>query len=1153
MNNKEEILFFGGIDTDSDARYVANGDYRESYYCRGMSAHGYDGAQVSMIGTILVNNAGLPSGQNLIIGSCGWVEDRSIVFFLYNSNLDHQIWKYNTEDETFDLVMQDSVLNFSMQRKIVNPFVVNGVLYWTDGFFGSFLGNNTTEIYGYNPPRRLDIQKAIDGDYSAFTFQLLDAVRWPPRFAPDVQTQTDTNFAYNFIYGRLFQFCYRYIYDDNQRSALSPVSALALYEEGYWMTGIVANNPQQDNAIEIQYNTGPEYVDRIEILYREGNNGIWRLWRSIDKAAEVLPDNTTEIVNFYNDTLGNAVNSGVFQSDAFPITARAQEFLPSSEIAYANIREGYDKVTPDITVEVTPIEIEDENGLAPIVSVQNITPPPFNSIWTFGLPGYYGYQEGDVIVFQLRTISSTETLFFTVTTEANFTDLINAVEVFLVAAGYTVTPDIPNRRITIVGAQLAFLGSVGNPTGRAPVIRLVHPKTTFKLGSRYIFAIQYEDRANRPGTVFQTENLTVDIPWITDIDFSGFTNARAPFYIEVKLTIDNIPPTWATHYRVVYKPAGMIFNAGQRTVNAIQSVVDNPARLNVSLETSYTTNYVGATLDYTPQPGDRLRFIRRVQDWDIAFNFQAEYLTEQIDVQVYYYGPGEGNDGTDLCIVDYFDWTQIGVSGTQNLAGQSALCEIYRPYSEDENRPFFVTNTAFSIIDPHTADRRHNGDVAQVLSPASGAEVFLSDAYRKDGDWYIRPRVLDAENTTFLAFTTGTWWCESKSYSDYFVSQDYSRGALAPDNPNGSQKHLIGTVIHSNKLLDNTLINGLNTMEAQNRVVVSDENGEICRIIQDGYTLNVLQDNKVSAIYNQKSLVLGGDGNTNVITSTSATFAQVRPREQTYGCIDSSAAIKVDWGIYYYDRLNAKVIYINAGGQEDLTIGKYKCVKLFQDINALLDTAEEYYIYPYHDVVNREIVFQFAYKEEGPSGKFTYIYAVFNYVKGRWTSLMRHQSDWSQNLGDYLVSWNSGQLYKYNQGPYLNFLGQPQTQSLKYVCASKMVKIGNYTGVPIRIWRAVALKTNSVWSLVANILPNASYTAMQTSIPATSWALREGFYYAPYKRDQNTPNFVTTALAEVNGRQMRGYEITNTISQASTSQVIIWSSTVQSQNSIAIV
>jgi hypothetical protein len=105
----------------------------------------------------------------------------------------------------------------------------------------------------------------------------------------------------------------------------------------------------------------------------------------------------------------------------------------------------------------------------------------------------------------------------------------------------------------------------------------------------------------------------------------------------------------------------------------------------------------------------------------------------------------------------------------------------------------------------------------------------------------------------------------------------------------------------------------------------------------------------------------------------------------------------------------------------------------------------------------------------------------------------------------------------------------------------------------MKIWRAVALKTNSVWALVANILPNASYTAMQTSIPATSWALREGFYYAPYKRDINTPNFVTTALAEVNGRQMRGYEITNTISQASTSQVIIWSSTVQSQNSIAIV
>ena len=178
MKESQESFFYGGIDTDSTERAIAQGDYRTALYARsGNASEGEDGALVSMTGNLLYENVDLPAGTNTVIGSCPWVEANSIIFFVHNSNDDHSIFQYDTTDNSFTLVLTDALLNLQIANKIVGARVVNGILYWTDGYFESYL-KNVDGIWQFNPPRNLNIQAAIDATYTT-TEQLLDFIKYP--------------------------------------------------------------------------------------------------------------------------------------------------------------------------------------------------------------------------------------------------------------------------------------------------------------------------------------------------------------------------------------------------------------------------------------------------------------------------------------------------------------------------------------------------------------------------------------------------------------------------------------------------------------------------------------------------------------------------------------------------------------------------------------------------------------------------------------------------------------------------------------------------------------------------------------------------------------------------------------------------------------
>jgi hypothetical protein len=150
---------------------------------------------------------------------------------------------------------------------------------------------------------------------------------------------------------------------------------------------------------------------------------------------------------------------------------------------------------------------------------------------------------------------------------------------------------------------------------------------------------------------------------------------------------------------------------------------------------------------------------------------------------------------------------------------------------------------------------------------------------------------------------------------------------------------------------------------------------------------------------------------------------------------------------------------------------------------------------------------------------------------------------WADTLGVINVSWNaSGQLYVHNEGNELEFYGLQKTQSLTFIM--------NESGTLIKRPLTMGLRSNSVFNVDSvKTYANESYPVMETEIPSTLFALREGYYWASYLRDKLNvnvadPYLATTTLALQNGRQLRGYAFEHTISQDSNQKVVLFSAKV---------
>jgi hypothetical protein len=290
----------------------------------------------------------LPAGSNKVVGSVTDQKNGVIIFFVWNDEDDHSIYRFTTAQNEVDLIYRDSVLAFTafgfVKGDVINTVNNDILLYFTDGI---------------TAPKKLNISRAIVGGYSSVItngtdeqkLEFLTLAKRPPLDPPTYEFFTDTTVDENNIFESNFQFAYQYVYFDGEYSAISKYTDLAVAQNQY-LDGFLEDEQRNEyNAIRIFVETSTADVKTIRVLGRRGNEGPWFIVNEIQNPA--LSSSTTLSTEFRNDELYRFISQDDANKiyDAVPFTAQSQT-ISGSRLFLGNYTEGYPNV--DLQVRLYP-------------------------------------------------------------------------------------------------------------------------------------------------------------------------------------------------------------------------------------------------------------------------------------------------------------------------------------------------------------------------------------------------------------------------------------------------------------------------------------------------------------------------------------------------------------------------------------------------------------------------------------------------------------------------------------------------------------------------------------------------------------------------------------------------------------------------------
>ena len=764
MAQRLQGLTLGFLDLDNEERFIKKGDYTNALNIRRFASNNGVAYPVkNVVGSLAVGNS-LPSGDNTCIGQTTLEEANNIYFAIHNSNGNHGIYQYNTISDTVTTIVQDSYLNFSLSKYITGFNAVNNLkgdgilLYWTDNF---------------NPPRKINVKRAIlhnQGDYTngyaenfstgsdSIKARYYDAAKHPPTTPIGFTVVKDPTIGINNINNKTFQFRYRYIYDDGERSAYSPWSKLAyspLLKSND--TSTVNSFDDQYNAIVLAYTPSEtNNVKEIELTVREGNGGDEFLWETVDNVSSI------STIRYYNNTVQTLVNTedSLKPYDAVPLLAKAQEFY-GDRLYYANTLDGYDQT--NVEGRLTPVYnrgFDADNKEVINVSVtQQFLNPNILPIVTLDLSNVT-IEEGKIVVIRFSFFTKEGddnfwiglTLTYAMQVGETNNSLLNNIAQLV--RNYIYPSDVANRftgvytsiqygnriiKIYYAGEGVA-VQNTGKLSSDSFAVLSVEGQPTHKGGSFHPYGIVYYDRAGRSSTVNK-----LDSPYVKFYSERSASEYEFGGAVDMALTIRNTPPVWATHWQPVYAGnknvdeylqytcAGVYKGSGQTSNNAFDRVylsLRNFQGSGISWKES-----TGALPSYNYTDGDRVRV------WSYYDDTSDERVAVSglLDFKVvdYVFLPKDDSnpiyDDTDATTkertsgwflilenpkIDGWDVSSIGsdiTTETSNWynggADEGAYFEIYRPKSITEDLPYYEVGEKYEIGDAGLPTRYHKGSV----------------------------------------------------------------------------------------------------------------------------------------------------------------------------------------------------------------------------------------------------------------------------------------------------------------------------------------------------------------------------------------------------------------------------------------------------------
>ena len=286
----------------------------------------------------------LPAGTNEVIGSLANTQDGEIYFFVWNSNDDHSIYRFSSSSNEAQLIYRDSILGFvryaTIRASVVKNLSDETLLYFTEGI---------------TAPKKINVTRAILGLYpAAFTsgtdaekLLCITVAKQPPMTPPTFVFSTDPTLKQNNLYESTFQFAAQYIYQDGERSAISPYSELAIAQNQFFDGIITEEEKLKNNTLTISVPTSVADVSEIVVIARNGNIGAFY------EIATVVndPNSSTQSIVFDNSKLYTPISEDEVNKvyDNVPQTAESLTIV-GNRLVMGAYTEGYENIRTDVDV-----------------------------------------------------------------------------------------------------------------------------------------------------------------------------------------------------------------------------------------------------------------------------------------------------------------------------------------------------------------------------------------------------------------------------------------------------------------------------------------------------------------------------------------------------------------------------------------------------------------------------------------------------------------------------------------------------------------------------------------------------------------------------------------------------------------------------------
>ena len=357
MAETKNTFVAGKMNQDVDERLLPDGQYRSASNITIESTGGSNmGAVQNARGnTFMFSPSDLLMSMNInitnpkTIGAVAY-EPVGLIYWFISADKFDGIFEFNQNTEISSLILGSTSgqLNFDSAALITGVNYLysdsGSYLFWTDNL---------------NPPRRINISRVRGYSIDDLRINIdIDVVLRPPLNSPSIRLSNDTDsIESNNLEEKFLYFSYRYKYIDNEFSSMSPFSSVAFNSKGLSFDPTTGDNIgmlNENNIVNIQFETGNQFVKEIQILARDTRSLNVVIIETLNKSDLNIQDNRTSKFVFRNNKIYATLTSDQVTRlfDNVPLKALAQD-IAGNRLVYGNYTQFRDVSDISYTVGYT--------------------------------------------------------------------------------------------------------------------------------------------------------------------------------------------------------------------------------------------------------------------------------------------------------------------------------------------------------------------------------------------------------------------------------------------------------------------------------------------------------------------------------------------------------------------------------------------------------------------------------------------------------------------------------------------------------------------------------------------------------------------------------------------------------------------------------